>query len=83
MAGVVKSSCDQVGFRLPAEVGISGYDDDQTAKFLNITSVRQPVKDLAQSLFEILLGEINEQPAPNRQVVFEPQLVIRNSTLRD
>lgn len=83
MAFGAKSYCDQVGLRIPEDVAITGYDDDPTAEFLNITSVRQPVKELAQSLFEILLGEINEQHAPNRQVVFEPQLVIRNSTVRN
>jgi DNA-binding LacI/PurR family transcriptional regulator len=83
MAFGAKSYFDQIGLRIPEDVAITGYDDDPTAEFLDITSVRQPIKVLAQTLFDILLGEINEQPAANRHVVFEPQLVIRRSTMND
>jgi LacI family transcriptional regulator len=83
MAFGAKSYFDQVGLRIPEDVAITGYDDDPTAEFLKMTSVRQPIKALAQTLFDILLSEINDQPAANRHVVFEPQLVIRESTMRD
>lgn len=83
MAFGAKSYFDQVGLRIPDDIALTGYDDDPTAEFLNITSVRQPIKELAQALFDILLGEINEQPAMERQVIFEPQLVIRSSTMRE
>ncbi len=66
--------------RIPEDVALTGYDDDLTAAFLGITSVRQPIDDIARSLFEILLGEINEEPVPQRQVIFEPELIIRQST---
>jgi DNA-binding LacI/PurR family transcriptional regulator len=63
------------------EVALTGYDDDPTAQFLGITSVRQPIDAVAKTLFDILLGEINHEPRPQRQVAFEPKLVIRSSTV--
>jgi DNA-binding LacI/PurR family transcriptional regulator len=80
MAFGAKSYLDTVGLRIPEDVALTGYDDDPTAEFLSITSVHQPIDELAPVLFSILLGEINQQPARERQVVFSPELVTRQST---
>lgn len=77
MAFGAKAYLDEMGHR---EVALTGYDDDPTAQFLGITSVRQPISDVAQILFEILQGEIDHEPVAERQVVLQPELVIRNST---
>lgn len=83
MAFGAKSYLDEAGLRIPEDVALTGYDDDLTAAFLGITSVRQPIDDIAQTLFDILLGEINEEPVSQRQVIFDPELVIRQSTARE
>jgi DNA-binding LacI/PurR family transcriptional regulator len=80
MAFGAKSYLDERGLRIPEDVAITGYDDDPTSEFLGITSVRQPIDQLASTLFEILLGEINQEPLSHRQVVFQPELIIRGST---
>ena len=77
MAFGAKAYLDEMGYR---DVAITGYDDDPTAQFLGITSVRQPIDAVASTLFDILLGDINHQPREQRQVAFEPELVIRQST---
>ncbi|MCC6616156.1 MAG: LacI family DNA-binding transcriptional regulator, partial [Anaerolineae bacterium] len=81
MAFGAKSYLDEVGLRMGENVALTGYDDDPTAQFLGITSVRQPIGAVASTLFEILLGEINHKPVAERQVIFEPELVARQSTL--
>lgn len=78
MAFGAKAYLDEVGQR---GVAITGYDDDPTADFLEITSVRQPIDEVAATLFTILLGEIEHEPRPQRQVVFDPELVIRRSSV--
>ncbi len=80
MAFGAKSYLDSVNLRIPDDVALTGYDDDPTAQFLGITSVHQPIDELAEALFEILLGDINQEPLPNRQIIFNPELVIRRST---
>ncbi|HEX2908306.1 MAG TPA: hypothetical protein VHO69_15650 [Phototrophicaceae bacterium] len=41
---------------------------------------RQPIDAVASVLFELLLCEINGEPKAERQVIFAPELVIRQST---
>jgi LacI family transcriptional regulator len=78
MAFGARAYLDQMGLQ---NVALTGYDDDPTAQFLGITSVQQPIDAVARTLFDLLLGEINHEPRPERQVVFEPQLVVRRSTV--
>jgi DNA-binding LacI/PurR family transcriptional regulator len=80
MAFGAKSYLDERGLRIPDDVALAGYDDDPTSEFLGITSVRQPIDEVAYALFDILLGEINQAPVSERQVVFNPELVLRAST---
>jgi DNA-binding LacI/PurR family transcriptional regulator len=80
MAFGAKSYFDEAGLRMGEDVALTGYDDDPMAQFLGITSVRQPIDRVAKTLFELLLSEIAHEPAPQRQVVFEPELVVRRST---
>jgi len=82
MAFGAKSYLDAMGLRIPEDVALTGYDDDPTAEFLGITSVRQPIDAIAKTLFDILLGEINQEPLPERQVIFDPELVVRQSTMK-
>lgn len=80
MAFGVWSYLKERGLRVPDDVALTGYDDDPTAEFLGITSVHQPIDDIAHALFDILLGEINQEPCDERQVVFAPELIVRQST---
>ncbi len=75
------SYLSEAGLRVPDDVALTGYDDDPNAEFLGITSVRQPIDEIARTLFDILLGEINQEPLVERQLVFAPELIVRRSTL--
>jgi DNA-binding LacI/PurR family transcriptional regulator len=80
MAFGVWSYLSEAGLHVPDDIALTGYDDDPTAEFLGITSVRQPIDEIARVLFDILLGEINQEPLDERQVVFAPELIVRRST---
>jgi DNA-binding LacI/PurR family transcriptional regulator len=82
MAFGAKTYFDEVGLRIGDDLALTGYDDDPTSEFLGITSVRQPIDDVAATAFDILLGEINGETRADRQVVLEPALVVRHSTAR-
>jgi LacI family transcriptional regulator len=68
---------------VPRDLAIVGYDDIEfaAAAAVPLTSVRQPPFQLGQSAMDLLLDEV-ENPAAHqhRQVVFEPELVVREST---
>jgi LacI family transcriptional regulator len=46
-----------------------------------LTSVRQPARQLGCTAVDLLLAEVTgTEPATGRQVLFEPELVVRSST---
>lgn len=67
-----------MGRRVPRDVAVVGYDDIEFAGQLTVplTSVRQPMREMGWSAADLLLAE----PAETRHLVFEPELVIREST---
>jgi LacI family transcriptional regulator len=70
--------------RVPEEVAIVGYDDINLAAgaAVPLTSIKQPCHQMGRAAAELLFAEINETTADHqhRDVVFQPELVIRRST---
>jgi LacI family transcriptional regulator len=69
--------------RVPGDLAIVGYDDIDfaAAAAVPLTSVRQPRVQLGRAATELLIEEVSEpQRHRHRQVVFEPELVVREST---
>ncbi|KAA5835205.1 LacI family DNA-binding transcriptional regulator [Saccharopolyspora hirsuta] len=73
------------GVRVPEDIAIVGYDDIEfaAAAAVPLTSVRQPARQLGRKAAELLLAETSGQPGhTHERVVFQPELVVRRSTLR-
>jgi LacI family transcriptional regulator len=70
------------GMRVPDEIALIGYDDIDfaSAAVVPLSSVRQPSALIGQTAVEILLGEAANPGSASRHVVFQPELVIREST---
>ncbi|WP_125773216.1 LacI family DNA-binding transcriptional regulator [Antribacter gilvus] len=68
------------GIVVPDEVALVGYDDVTFAAELAtpLTSVRQPTHQLGETAADILL---RGRDVPAEQVVFQPELVVRASSL--
>jgi LacI family transcriptional regulator len=69
--------------RVPEEVSIVGYDDIDfaAAAAVPLTSVRQPRHELGSTAARLLLDEADADGTHrHRQVIFEPELVVRQST---
>lgn len=75
----------QAGVKVPNDVAIIGYDDIEFtgAAAVPLSSVRQPTFQLGRIATELLLDEC-ENPAghAHQQVMFQPELVVRESTRR-
>lgn len=68
---------------VPGDLAIVGYDDIEfaAAAAVPLTSVRQPRAQLGQAAMELLLEEATGADRHrHRQVVFEPELIVREST---
>jgi LacI family transcriptional regulator len=69
---------------VPEDISIIGYDDIDfaAAAAVPLTSVRQPRQELGHTAARLLLDEAaDDETHQHRQVIFEPELVIRQSTL--
>ncbi|MEP7177750.1 MAG: substrate-binding domain-containing protein, partial [Pseudonocardiales bacterium] len=68
---------------VPGDLAIVGYDDIDfaAAAAVPLTSVLQPRSQLGQAAMDLLIDEVEDPKTHrHRQVVFEPELVIREST---
>ncbi len=71
------------GLAVPGDLAIVGYDDIEYAgaAAVPLSSVAQPRELLGRTAAELLAGEISDGPLHrHRQVLFEPELVVRESS---
>ena len=69
---------------VPGDLAIVGYDDIDfaAAAAVPLTSIRQPREDLGRTAADLLIEEVTAADTHrHRQVVFEPDLVVRASTV--
>jgi LacI family transcriptional regulator len=74
---------NRLGLRVPGDVAIVGMDDTDLADLANpsITSVDLGAAKRARTAAKLLLRRLEKPLAPVRQVVIEPALTIRTSTV--
>lgn len=71
------------GLRIPQDVAVIGYDDIDyaSAAVVPLSSIRQPRELLGRTAAELLLDEVDGTSGHrHRQVVFKPELVVRESS---
>ena len=69
------------GRRVPEDVAVVGFDDSSAAKACRpqLTTVREPVEDMAAEMATLLLRQIHDPDSEPKSVEFQPTLVIRQS----
>ena len=67
---------------VPDEIALIGFDDISfaAAAAVPLSSLRQPSRILGQTALRILLEETSDPELIPRQTVFQPELVVREST---
>jgi DNA-binding LacI/PurR family transcriptional regulator len=73
---------NELGLRVPEDLSIIGFDSLESCEHSNppLTSVRQPVVEIAKKATEILVGLAMGQPMENCRLILPTQLDIRQST---
>lgn len=71
----------ELGVRIPEEVALVGFDEMPWAGDLNpaLTTIAQPDYELGKQAVQLLLNRIERPDAPFYKVMFQPQLIIRQS----
>ena len=69
------------GRRVPEDVAVVGFDDSSAALACRpaLTTVRQPVEEMAAEMTRLLLARITATEKEPTSVIFEPSLVARDS----
>lgn len=70
------------GIRVPEDVSVVGFDDQDTSAFIfpPLTTVAQPMREIGQQAATLLLDRIRKgRSVPQQQVLLAPQLVVRQS----
>jgi LacI family transcriptional regulator len=70
-------------WRVPNDVSIIGFDGTEAVGeqgcFPRLTSIRQPIQEIAAHGVALLVAQIREEVVSSSQVLFAPSLVIRDS----
>jgi LacI family transcriptional regulator, repressor for deo operon, udp, cdd, tsx, nupC, and nupG len=79
--GVVRAA-HQRRLAVPHDLSVIGYDDSPLIAFTDppLTTVRQPVSAMADAAISALLTMIGGGATPRSELVFHPELIVRNST---
>ena len=69
------------GLRIPEDVAVVGFDDSHAALLCRppLTTVHQPVEEMAAQMARLLLYRIDRPELPIASAVFDPTLVVRAS----
>jgi DNA-binding LacI/PurR family transcriptional regulator len=74
---------ESLGYRVPDDFSVVGFDGSRVGALsrIGLTTIAQPVEELARSSVELLLARIlGESPEERRHVRLEPRLIVRAST---
>lgn len=84
MAMGVMTAAAGAGLQIGRDVAVVGFDDAPVARFLRppLTSLRQPITEVGETLVAMLLDLCNGRPVSNPHVLLLPELVVRDSSGR-
>ena len=71
------------GVRVPEDVWLAGYDDTQYVSMLEtpLTTIRQPVYDMAEKTVSVLLDRMRDPNAPTKIHYIDPILKLRSTSM--
>lgn len=74
-------TAQELGYQVPDDVAIVGYDDTTEALLVRpqLTTVHQPVAQMGRAAAEILLERIEQSALEPRRIILDTDLVVRGS----
>jgi len=75
--------CNDQHISVPGELSITGFDDISLARFVSprLSTIAQPVREMAQCATQQIIKEIEDtRNVEKREFVFEPRIVLRETT---
>lgn len=68
---------------IPDDVAVIGFDDSPSSRSMNppLSSIRQPIEAMGRAAVDLLMHRIEAPDDPPRNVILQPELVVRESTV--
>lgn len=79
----VMSAADELDVKVGKDLAVTGFDDSPAAAFSTpgLTSVRQPMDLIAETMVELLVAQLQDPKITRRNTLLVPDIVMRSSTL--
>ena len=81
-AFAVVNAAKKIGLRVPEDISVVGFDNVYLSTMSDpaITTIEQPSYQLGLQACELLFEKIQYPQAPNKQIIFGTELIVRGST---
>lgn len=75
-------SISRLGLKLPENIALISFDDHEVFRLLppGVTSIRQPVEQIANRAIEILMERLNDHKVENENIEIPAKLIVRGTT---
>lgn len=82
MAVGVMRELREEGLQIPRDVSVTGFDNIKLAEFCSppLTTVHIPREQIGHIIFENIVGNGDQRRETGREIVIDPELVLRDST---
>jgi len=82
MATGAYAAAAYVGLSIPDDVGVVGFDDEPTSRFLTppLTTVELPLREAAAAAVRLIVGASTGTPIPGERIEIPSRLIVRGST---
>ncbi len=77
------SAAQQLGLEVGDDVAITGFDNIPLAEHCHppLTTVHQPIYQIGEMVCEMLIKQIRAEPLEQKQIILQPSLMVRQSTI--
>ncbi|URZ01103.1 substrate-binding domain-containing protein [Clostridium felsineum] len=86
IAYIVLTIADKLNIKVPEELSIVGFDDSSLAEIMqpNLTTITHPKEQMGKDAANLIISLINNNNhfEASDSILYEPELVIRNSTAK-
>lgn len=72
-----------MGLHIPEDISVIGYDNIPISEYLptSLSTINTHSEEVGQKAAELLINKIMNPDTPMKQVIVNPELVIRESTM--
>jgi DNA-binding LacI/PurR family transcriptional regulator len=77
------SAAQQLGLEVGVDLAVTGFDNIPLAEHCHppLTTVHQPIYQIGEMVCEMLINQILSKPLEEGQIILQPSLMIRESTM--